>query len=41
MDINQNELIAFPASELMKKYKCHEDIVNLCREMGNINLLTL
>lgn len=41
MDINQNELIAFPASELMKKCKCHEDIVNLCREMGNINLLTL
>ena len=39
MDINENELIAYPESELWKKCKCHQDIFNLCREIGNINLL--
>ena len=37
MNQNQNNLVAYPASDLMKKCKCHEDIVNICREMGNIN----
>ena len=41
MDPNQNNLIAYPAAELMKKCKCHEDIVNICREMGNQKLLII
>ena len=35
--LNQpNNLIAYPASELLKKCQSHEDIVNICREMGKI-----
>ena len=41
MDINQNNLVSYPASHLMKKCKCHEDIVNIYRKMGNINFLNI
>ena len=41
MELSQNNLVAYPASDLMKKCKCHEDIVNICREMGNINFISV
>ena len=34
MQGQQENLVSYPANELLKKCKCHEDIVNICREMG-------
>ena len=31
---NNENLFAYPASKLLKKCKCREDIVNICRELG-------
>ena len=29
-----NQLVAVPASKLLQKCRFHEDIVNICRELG-------
>ena len=34
MQQNNNSLIPVPASHLLQKCKCHEDLVNICREIG-------
>ena len=34
MQLEQSRLVPYPAEELLKKCKCKEDIVNICREMG-------
>lgn len=36
-----NNLVPFPANELLKKCQCREDIVNITREMGNIYYIIL
>ena len=28
------QLVPYPAEEILKKCKCKEDIINICREMG-------
>lgn len=38
---NNENLVAYPASELLKKCKCREDIVNVCRELGKKQLLII
>ena len=32
----QQNLVSYKASELLKKCKCREDIINICRELGNL-----
>lgn len=34
-----NDLIAVSASKLLQKCRCHEDIVNICRELGNSKII--
>ena len=34
MQLEQPRLVPYPAKESLKKCKCKEDIVNICREMG-------
>jgi hypothetical protein len=41
MQGSQGNLVPFSASELLKKCKCHEDIVNICREMGKNNYIII
>ena len=35
MENLQGNLVSYQASELLKKCKCREDIINICRELGN------
>ena len=35
MQLGQSRLVPYHAEELLKKCKYKEDIVNICREMGN------
>ena len=37
MEGDQRNLIPYSAAELLKKCKCHEEIVSICREMGIIS----
>ena len=37
MQNNNIELVPIQASELIKKCRCHEDLVNFCREIGKEN----
>ena len=39
MQEQQNNLVPFPARDLLKKCQCKEDIINITREMGNIKKL--
>ena len=36
MQQQQENLVPYQASELLKKCKCREDITNICRELGNL-----
>lgn len=33
-----NQLVPIPASQLLSKCRTHEDIINICRELGKIVL---
>ena len=37
MEGNEQNLVPVPASELLKKCKKKEDIINICRELGKIS----
>ena len=41
MQKEQGRLVPYPAEELLKKFKCKEDIINICREMGKDIFLIL
>ena len=32
----EQNLVKYEASELLKKCKCREDIINICRELGKL-----
>ena len=32
------QLISVPAKDLLNKCKCREDIINICRELGNFKI---
>ncbi len=34
MENSQNNLVPYPASELIEKCRSNEDIANICREIG-------
>ena len=34
MENQEQALVPIKAGELQKKYRCREDITNLCRELG-------
>ena len=38
MSAINDALVAVPASKLLQKCRCHEDIVNICRELGKLNI---